>query len=99
MYASIIDQYVVHLEVSVHTIVFVLKLDKRVLKRVASLLVSDYLTAQNWSKSRKNDLQIFVCCRWVQLADKEDIFWWFSICIGDVSDHFEDLGTGFCLSF
>ena len=71
--ATVINQNIVHLEVSVLTVLCFLKLNEGVLQGLLGLVVLDHLAAADGPKAREDHLQVFVCCDGVQLADKQNI--------------------------
>ena len=54
MDASIIDQNIVHLEIRLFGVLFVLELDEGVTQRVTGLLVTNDFTAENLAEATEN---------------------------------------------
>lgn len=54
MDASIIDENIVHLEIRLFSILFVLELDEGVTQRITGLLVPDDFTAENLAESAED---------------------------------------------
>jgi hypothetical protein len=73
MYAVVIDQNTIHLEVGLLAILLIGVFDKGVLQAVTCTLVPDDLAAENLAKSRKDKLQIFVLRDWVELAHEQHV--------------------------
>ena len=76
----VVDKHVLHLEVSTFRVFLLIELDECILKRVARLLVSDHLAAQDLAKAREDELQVFASRDWIELADKENVFWRSDFC-------------------
>jgi len=67
-YPPVVDQYVLHLEVSLLGVLTLVKLYERVLERITGLFVADDLATHDDSKPREDELEVFVCCDWVEFA-------------------------------
>jgi hypothetical protein len=73
MYAVVVDQNTIHLEIGLLAILLVGVFNEGVLQAITCTLVSNDLTAKDLAKSRKDELQIFVLRHWVELADEQHV--------------------------
>lgn len=90
MDSSVIDQNVVHLEVSVFARFLLLELDERVLQRVAARLVPDDFASLDFPESTENNLKIVVGCDGIQFAHEENILRWSDVSVWNVADNLQD---------
>ena len=97
MDSSVVDEDVVHLEVSPLTGLRTVELYKGVLETVSGLLVSDHFTALNLPEPGENDLQVLISSDGVQFADEQNILRRSHISVGQISNHLQDGSSGFCL--
>ena len=61
MYAMVIDENSLHLEVGLLAVFLVLEFDERILQTVTRALVSNYLTRNDFSKAAEYGIQIVIC--------------------------------------
>jgi len=85
----VVDEDVLHLEISLLGIFPAVKLDKCVLERVACALVADDLAAHDRPEPREYQLEVLVACHGVELADEEDVLRRADIGERQVPDHLE----------
>uniref|UniRef100_A0A2M3ZQD8 Putative secreted peptide n=1 Tax=Anopheles braziliensis TaxID=58242 RepID=A0A2M3ZQD8_9DIPT len=97
VYAPIVDQHVVHLEVGRFAGLFILELDERVLQRIARHLIADHLTADDLAEAAEYDLQIIVRRYRVELAHEQHVLGWRNVRIGDIADDLQNGGPRFRL--
>merc|ERR1712130_1021943 len=93
----IVNQHVVHLEVSLLTGLPVLKLDKSILEAFTTHSIPDHLALDHLPKSAKDNLKIVIAGDRIQFADKEYVLRWGHVLVGKVADNREDCSTSFCL--
>lgn len=92
--SAIVDEHVIHLEVRPLRLLALLELDKRILERVACLLVANNLARQDGAEPREDELQVLALGDLVELADEEDVLWWCHVGEGKVAHHLESEGLG-----
>lgn len=99
MNASIVNEDVVHLEVSVFTRFLLFELDESVLKGITGYFVSNDLACLDASKTTEYNLKIVIGCDGIELADEKNVFWWCHVSIWDVTNDFEDCSSRFGFTF
>lgn len=99
MDAAVIDEDVVHFEVSALGILALLELDERILQRITRLLVADDFAAEDLAKAGEDELEVFACRDGVELADEEDVLGRGDVGEGQVADHLEREGLSARIPF
>ena len=61
MYSMIINQYTLHLEISLFAIFPDLELDERVLETVTCLFVPDDFAGEYFTEPAEDEIKVFVC--------------------------------------
>jgi hypothetical protein len=74
------------------------ELDKGVLKGATRFVITDDFRLDILVETRKYEFQIFIFRHWIELADKEYIFWRLDVSRWQVSQHFQDDSTRFVFS-
>lgn len=88
----IIHQHILHLEVRALGVVLLVKLDERILQRIARLLILDHFARENLAKARKDELQIVAASHRVELTHEEDVFGRANFGKWQIADHLEREG-------
>eukprot|EP00037_Helgoeca_nana_P020816 m.207803 g.207803 ORF g.207803 m.207803 type:complete len:368 (-) comp25404_c0_seq3:575-1678(-) len=89
---TVVNQHVVHLEVSFFGRLGFFEFDKAVLQRLFCLPVGNDVARCDLSEPREDDLEIFGGCDRVELADKEDVLSRSCVGVGNVTHHLKDGG-------
>ena len=79
----------IHFQVGFDGLLFVRKLTKGVLQGRARFAIAYNLYLYVWIKSTKDQGQIFVGGNGIELCDKEHVFGYFGVGIGQVAEHFQ----------
>jgi hypothetical protein len=85
LYTAIIHQCVVHFEISLHGLLFFLKLGESILQRLTRALVSNNFYFHCRIESTEDEFQIFVLSDGVELANKQHIFGGFNVGVGQIT--------------
>lgn len=94
----VIDQDALHFEICLFAVLLIFKFNEGVLEAVTSPFISNDLARENSPEPAENQFEIFIMCDWVQLADKENIFWRLDFRKREISNHFKSQRLGSCLA-
>lgn len=96
--ASIVDEYIVHFEIGRLTRFTVLKLDERILQRIAARSIANHFAALHLAETTEDNFQVIVSRHRIQFAHKQNIFGRCNIGIGQIADNFQNRCSRLCLT-
>lgn len=87
MDATVINEHVVHFEIGLFALLWLLEFNEGILQALFGLPIANDFTAYYVTEARENDFEIFRGRDGVQFAHEQHIIWWLDVCIWQVIDH------------